>query len=30
MMIFVFVGLVILVALTIYGIATLNKDMDGY
>lgn len=30
MMIFALVGVALLVALTIYGIATLNRDMEGY
>lgn len=30
MMIFALVGMALLVALTIYGIATLNRDMEGY
>lgn len=30
MMISVFVGLGILATLTVYGIATLNQDMEGY
>ena len=30
MMIFASVGIALLVALTVYGIATLNRDMEGY
>lgn len=30
MMIFFLVGIALFVALTIYGIATLNQDMEGY
>lgn len=30
MIIFTFVGMALFVALTIYGISTLNQDMEGY
>lgn len=30
MITFALVGVALLVALTIYGIATLNRDMEGY